>query len=574
MSQNKPAIENQSRESVILPRTRDEHGNIIYRSTMNRTENLQDKILLCKRGPVVPVIFIPGIMGTNLMNTESKEVVWAAPNTDGLFLFANAAFKTLFAVFKSPESRQSELDSRPGKVSVYHGGEIGGEGLSSEEKVSDEVLRHRGWGSIMRSAYHPIMVDIQNYMNSIMSDHKLQPWWDEKAEHQPSDWGDWENNPPLSELDPAQGLAHAADIHYEVWAAGYNWLQSNAVSALDVINYINKVVLPHYKGRAKKVLIVTHSMGGLVARAMVACHGFDKLYGIVHGAMPATGAPATYKRIRSGFEGSPKQILGRHAGDTVATMAFAQGPLELLPTQDYNAGQPWLFVRDTSTGKKVLSLPQSDPYEEIYKSEKWWGLIPESNHKLMDPAGLIEVFESNELGNVPTTKLSIYHELIDNVKTFHAQIQAQYYKETYVHYAAEAKNMDLSTWGGLEWRGYDLHKVDLLNARLTGDDLKSNIELNNSHSLTFGPVSYPGDGTVPVFSAVAPRGCVGVKGAFAHGCNSGPFNTYCKEGAYNKTSGYAHQEAYADPDKRTLYATLYGLVRLSAHVPIASPGGE
>jgi hypothetical protein len=249
-------------------------------------------------------------------------------------------------------------------------------------------------------------------------------------------------------------------LHYEVWAAGYNWLQSNRKSAQDVIDYINKVVLPHYKGRAEKVLIVTHSMGGLVARAMIACHGFDKLYGVVHGAMPATGAPASYKRMRAGFEGLIfRQILGRHAADTVAVMAFAQGPLELLPTTDYNDGQPWLFVRDSSTGKKILSLPKDDPYEEIYKSEKWWGLIPKLNHGLLDPAKLIKNTEQSGYDHVETTKDGIYKKLIDDVKGFHAQIQGQYFKETFVHYCAEAKNTDLLTWGSLEWRGYNLQAV-------------------------------------------------------------------------------------------------------------------
>lgn len=74
------------------------------------------------------------------------------------------------------------------------------------------------------------------------------------------------------------------------------------------------------------MLIATHSIGELVARAMVACHGYSNLYGIVHAAMPATGAPACYKRVRGGFEDfGEKKMLSRDAADAAAVMAFAEG---------------------------------------------------------------------------------------------------------------------------------------------------------------------------------------------------------------------------------------------------------
>lgn len=55
----------------------------------------------------------------------------------------------------------------------------------------------------------------------------------------------------------------------------------------------------------KQVIVVTHSMGGLVGRALIhPMYGNlqDKVAGIVHGVMPAIGAPAAYKRMRAGFE--------------------------------------------------------------------------------------------------------------------------------------------------------------------------------------------------------------------------------------------------------------------------------
>ncbi len=94
-------------------------------------------------------------------------------------------------------------------------------------------------------------------------------------------------------------------------------------------DYIEKVVLPYYnegkrklrskthrtaKARtiavfsaknksamAEQVIVVTHSMGGMVSRSLTEIHHCDKVMGVSHGVQPATGAPATYKRMRSGF---------------------------------------------------------------------------------------------------------------------------------------------------------------------------------------------------------------------------------------------------------------------------------
>ena len=81
----------------------------------------------------------------------------------------------------------------------------------------------------MRSAYHPIMVQMQNEMNSIRRDGKLEGWWEKYSNTTPAYWGDWSNNPCLNSLLKAEGMDHAAEIRYEVWAAGYNWLQQTLI---------------------------------------------------------------------------------------------------------------------------------------------------------------------------------------------------------------------------------------------------------------------------------------------------------------------------------------------------------
>lgn len=550
--------------TLHLAQEHDADGKLMATTTMSLSSDPVEKSVPCKSGKVVPIIFIPGVMGTNLMNAKSKERVWAAPNVDGIFPVIKTLGLLFGSWFKSAKRRQIELDSRPGALSIYENGEIDG----GESGLTKEELRIRKWGSIMRTSYHPIMNEMQRQMNSIMVTNTLQDEWRNRAEQAPAEWGDWEENPSLFQLGDASGLKAAADIQYEVWPAGYNWLQSNEDSAREVIKYIEDTVIPHYNGKAQKVIIVTHSMGGLVARAMVACHGYNNIYGIIHGAMPATGAPASYKRVRAGFEvRAEKKILGRDAVDTVAVMAFARGLMELLPTGDYNDGQPWLFVRDKTTGKKLLNLPKSCPYEEIYTSEKWWALVPQSNDNLFDPANLIgpKKTQKNKVwDNEEDSLRNRFYEIIYFVQSFHKKIEKKYHNKTYVHYCVEAKSESLLTWGGLEWVSTDLTELNLESAKLTKDDRDAKIQLNDKYQLIVGNKYHPGDGTVPVYSSSAPRGKPGVLGAFAHGQNSGALNRYCKEGAFNSTAGYGHQDAYTDKAGRTVYATLYSLIRLSA----------
>ncbi|MBW9336900.1 alpha/beta hydrolase, partial [Herbaspirillum sp. RU 5E] len=107
--------------------------------------------------------------------------------------------------------------------------------------------------------------------------------------------------------------------------------------------------------------------------------------------------PATYKRMRAGFEGAAQVILGRNAADCTAVMANAPGALELLPTAQYrtwsNRGERhWLRASYRAIGRSGMAeemdsfLGEDDPYGKIYlnNSQDWWKLVRED---LIDPAG-------------------------------------------------------------------------------------------------------------------------------------------------------------------------------------------
>ncbi|BDM22734.1 MULTISPECIES: triacylglycerol lipase [Pseudomonas] len=541
-------------------------------STMSSSAHQQEKEIGVKANRVVPIVFIPGIMGTNLWNNRTKKIAWIAPNTDTILSSVAAIGSFLSSLFSSAKDRQNDLDGRPGMVTVYNDGPIGGSGL--KEDISKDELKRRGWGGIMRSAYHPIMESIQNEMNSVLLDNNLQGWWRDHADHSPAEWGDWNDNPPLSKLPDEQGLKHVAEIRYEVWAGGYNWLQSNDDSATDIINFIENSVLPSYES-AEKVIIVTHSMGGLVARAMVGRHNCEQIYGVIHGAMPATGAPAAYRRIRAGFEGEgaagfvARQILGPTASETTAVLAFSRGGLELLPSKQYDNESPWLFARKTNApSENLIALPKSgDPYNDIYLSKKWWGLVPEENEKLIDPNQFIETKSKGDWGGTPT-KRQVFESNVRAVRGFHDSIKKAYHPYTYVHYSGEAKELELLTWRDITWQSDWIGWGDINEFKITKDDSTGTVELDAGYKFTFAPKYSPGDGTVPLCSSASSRDFPTTRAAFAHGNNSTLNPTACRQGIYNNSTGYEHQSSYNDTKGRSLFATLYSIARVSQHVKL------
>lgn len=68
--------------ALQLPQEYDEDGMLAAHTTLSSTTNRVEKSLAYKSGKVVPIVFIPGIMGTNLMNMKTRKKVWAAPNID------------------------------------------------------------------------------------------------------------------------------------------------------------------------------------------------------------------------------------------------------------------------------------------------------------------------------------------------------------------------------------------------------------------------------------------------------------------------------------------------------------
>ncbi|WP_321895342.1 esterase/lipase family protein [Paraburkholderia heleia] len=471
-----------------------EDGSVHYSSF---TSPPDDSTAVCYMIPsrVIPVVFVPGIMGTNLAKKDSNlsEPVWLLDGLTTAGLWAT----------KGPAERKRILN--PEMTQVYGGGEI----ATGTAQTEDE-LRRRGWGEVANMSYGEWLVWLENALNDT---------------HAATDYGRKGLReslchivtPGLEKLQHDE-VALSYKYQFPVYAVGYNWLQSNDVSAARLAARIEEITgwyRDKFKYRCDKVIIVTHSMGGLVARYYSEVMGMrDKVLGIVHGVMPATGAAATYKRMKAGTEELAGLAMGPTAAAMAAVVGNAPGPLQLLPSHDY--GMRWLRIKD---GEDFVALPKSDPYDEIYTVRgTWWGLCDD---QLLNPLDTAKKTVDQDWNT--------YVDLIRRrVRHFHVAIRCRYHVNTYAFYGDDEKH---PAYGNVTWvqqmplilRGDAPNIADLLGNRGTGDPASDGQMVRTTQSgntvystFVLRDADEQGDGTVPVRSGRAPgqqvRSCAGFAG--------------------------------------------------------------
>ncbi|MFJ9448926.1 hypothetical protein [Herbaspirillum sp. NPDC101397] len=531
---------------IIPPRIL-KSGVVEYHSV---TSPPDDSIAMCSKVPdrIIPVIFVPGVMGSNLQSIETNatksKAVWVVNSTKGV------AWRW---GFRGTEKRKNLLD--PAKTEVYHGGDLpsGAAPRSvfhthptpTQEEIDKELVR-RGWGEVSHLSYGPWLKWLEESLNDAdytktgleYASSGLRPrLMKELVAHAPG-------------IDPLTfdevGLSYR--YQFPVHAVGYNWLQSNADSAKRLQAQIDEFIRHYDKTyTCKNVILVTHSMGGLVARHYSeVLNQRDKVLGVVHGVMPTTGAATAYKRVKSGVEGSAGIVVGDDAAEVTAVFAQAPGPLQLLPSSEYGNG--WLKIRD---GEQRISLPQgNDPYREIYTVRgKWWGLIDD---KLINP------LDERKTKATLNRDWESFKKLIDKkVKPFHQDIANRFHPVTYAFYGDDKAH---SAWGDVVWERKLSHAARMLGTAAPIDDVKSGRVLQDhgqGEQLLLqqsGGIAMPtgfklteanenGDGTVPVRSGRVPQDKVRV-------CVGYP--------------GVDHEGAYKHQAQRLF--TLWSIVKIAQHV--------
>jgi pimeloyl-ACP methyl ester carboxylesterase len=496
----------------------DEHGNDTAQSVLTGT-NLKVRAL-CLTAPdlVVPVLFVPGIMGTRLkIRNRDKGSAWFPP--EGKW---DAIVLLLKHLNKSAAERQKLLDPNNTEVDdngPAHPDESSKALLAIAEGSTDaERAKWRGWGQVYGASYGGILSLLENTLALIFDPAsqgtQLSTTWSTLVMGQ-QDAAKLGAQKPFTPLQETQ-LRNAADVLYPVHGVGYNWLQSNKNSGERLAQEIERITA-HYRSKGKtcdKVIIVTHSMGGLVGRACAQVPGMaDRILGIVHGVMPAIGAPATYKRIRAGFEGAEQVILGRNAADCTAIMANAPGPLELLPTAQYKtkSGQGtrhWLRASYTAVNaegqaqEQDVLLGDGDPYADIYlnNSENWWKLVKE---ELIDPAGREAKKKAKKEGkdvgeDVDLPEFYKFAENMLDARKLHDLITDKYHRNTYAYYAADSNQL---AWNEVQWKADNPIDGDIKAALLSEDDLNGTVNLsfvsNSKYHSESERIKNPSDISIP-----------------------------------------------------------------------------
>lgn len=538
---------------------------------------------------VVPIVFIPGIMGSNLRLSETRQKELG--NSDNMAWNPDDKSTSGALINASPATRQKQLDPEETEVDTYDPvrNPTGDPAETSEMRHSpakpareyyafppgaldiqsvlllndppgtpnartrEQKAYERGWGEVLFSSYKTVLELCESHLNMPFGagGRPTEDWSTHVLGVAPVRWGAVPELalPPLDEKTLREAVKGRC---FPVHAMGYNWLKSNRDSGLAVARRIEALIAKYQSSgfQCDQVILVTHSMGGLVARAVIhpqMGNLKNRVAGIVHGVMPAIGAAAGYRRFRCGFEGmgAASQVCGKTGKDVTAVLANAQGGLELLPSEAYGNGWLQAGTHDAT----LLKLPaKGDPYEEIYKVRgKWYQLLNES---WINPGGL------------RSSSLTETLKKLDAARAFHRALNGFYHENSYAHYGADAKQ---PAWRDIVWRlskRVNAKAVDTL--RTLGDEGTGKLTLNDNgggkHSAepmssfetpdpsariltcTLLDATAPGDQTVPMYSA-------------DDQVRSGKF-----KGIFRQV-GYEHQASYADHN--ALYSTLYSIVRIA-----------
>jgi pimeloyl-ACP methyl ester carboxylesterase len=512
---------------------------------------------------IVPVIFVPGFMGTNLrakkkprlgrIKDERNEMVnpgepvWRPPNGRREGITAARIWDG-----RSPRQRQLLLDRAT--LEVDPGGPVVIPNVEDGYVLTERDVRERGWGEVHADAYGGVLYGLQTRLNQTfgfdeqMKKRFVTQHWKDVMSCDPQRWG-LNHFPPLTE----EHLVKHAQYYFPVYAAGYCWLDDCKDSAEVLERRILAIIDAWKKAQRQcsKVILVTHSMGGLVARAC-AKRIPDKIAGVIHGVMPALGAPVAYRRLACGTEPFSSNshplkkyadsrlamVLGENSDETTPVLATSPGALELLPNHLYP--QPWLHVRvvrlvraepgpyQTIIGYQAkhydaLSFPNStvpNPYD-LYRDMKFW--FRPIDPDLADPA---DKYSKRGEGVRPAIKAAI-----NAAESFHRALGEYYHPDTYVFYGDDRDQLAYGQvrWVALQPAGVTtaLTPANLTAAQYIGlsNTGQRRVLVEGETELRFSPDQQDarGDGTVPHQSGAGPAGKV--KQVFA-------------------TEGYDHQGSY------------------------------
>ena len=595
---------------------------------------------------IIPIIFLPGVMGSNLRMTIKRQEELKRPDNrswrpdDMVDKSGKAAVATgsgLGGWFKnaSPRDRQLIFDPNETEVEYYQystdngrffpEGDLTKGSNARHDNVPDDfpgvfpliyvspkknayvesiqnpkvitryippdiretpahIARWRGWSEVLfAGAYGEMLKKSEFFMNNIIENRKLRKGSIQL--HWQIDAKDPETGKPISQPYPIypeitklllqnpksfgaskgeaisqSDLRKISPCWYPVHAMGYNFIQSNAISAKIIAERIRGLVKGYNECgfKCSEIILITHSMGGLLARALIHPKYGNlnnkkeiNILGIYHNVMPTVGAGSAYKRMRFGFKETwgpiktmTAEVFGIDGKHATAILANAPAPLEMLPGIKY--GLNWLKVINKE-GKLLYSWPdeKENALESIYlQSEKrWWRLL---NPDWVNPANL----SSEKGGGIDKVK-----KRLDAAFEFSKSIENTFHEPTYSSYCG---SKEYPSYGEVVFKVIDGLGGGLFDFSdkftppspekwtLVSDDAKGELKVKaGSRTLTLKlqKASDPGDETVPF-----QRSASHTKGEiFFHG--------------QEKNTGYEHQNSYSHP--QVLASMLYSIIQIA-----------
>lgn len=296
---------------------------------------------------VVPIILVPGVMGTRL-DISGFASDWDPDDVSEMasWVVLTRRRNVNALDFRAPATpmREFEKDSLKKKVPVDPISDIFARSRLTQipidsrpdhDKINSRAIRslviafweRRGWAEVVWSAYGQFLMQLEEQLNPGAHGGEQRP----------------------------------------VYACGYDWRQSNTTSARLLQARIAQALADHPS--AKKVVLVTHSMGGLVTRSALTQGAEAKILGVVHTVMPTDGAVVAFRRFFTGarqelLDGIPEfcTILGPTRLEYAVTQSVLRGPTELLPANSY----PEIFLR---FGQGITNKFFTDVYAEYARQE-------------------------------------------------------------------------------------------------------------------------------------------------------------------------------------------------------------
>ncbi|MDR0633544.1 MAG: hypothetical protein LBF91_01020, partial [Azoarcus sp.] len=134
----------------------DKNGDPVYPGVRRPECFTQSELGVLPPRDVIPVIFVPGIAGSNLrLANDSKEEVWVPPN--GI----KEPIKAICMANRSPEERQRLFD--PAGVEVSPDGDCP---VSDKTYWLDEKeAKRRGWGEVLALSYNAFLQHLEVTLN-------------------------------------------------------------------------------------------------------------------------------------------------------------------------------------------------------------------------------------------------------------------------------------------------------------------------------------------------------------------------------------------------------------------------